>query len=129
MSLVDSMKESILSDKSKNFSIRIVNMCKYLRKEKKEFVISDQVLRSGTSIGANISESRAAFSKKDFISKLGISLKECSESLHWLSLLKETNYLSEKEYESIYNDCFELARILNASIKTAKRNKENDENK
>lgn len=123
------MKESILSDKSKNFSIRIVNMCKYLRKEKKEFVISDQVLRSGTSIGANISESRAAFSKKDFISKLGISLKECSESLHWLSLLKETNYLSEKEYESIYNDCFELARILNASIKTAKRNKENDENK
>lgn len=97
-------------------------MSNYLCSNKKEFIISKQVLRSGTSIGANIAEAGAAFSKNDFIYKLVISLKECSETLHWLEALKNTNYLSEKEYESIYNDCFELARLLSSSIKTAKKN-------
>ncbi|MCL2338782.1 MAG: four helix bundle protein [Proteobacteria bacterium] len=116
------MKESILRQKSEKFTTRIINMYKYLCKEKKEFVISKQVLRSGTSIGANVSEAGSAFTKKDFISKLGISLKENAETLHWLKSLKSTGFLSEKEFESIYNDCLEISRLLNASIKTAKKN-------
>ena len=119
------MKESVLRQKSQNFATRIVNMHKYLGK-KKEFTISKQILRSGTSIGANIAEAGSAFTKKDFISKLGISLKECSETLYWLSILKNSEFISEKQYESIYKDCFEIASILNASIKTAKKNLNND---
>jgi len=102
-------------------------MYKYLCKEKKEFVISKQVLRSGTSIGANVAEANSAFSKKDFICKLGISLKECSETAHWLDILKDTDFLSEKAYESIHSDCIEITKLLTSSIKTAKRNMELEE--
>ena len=121
------MKESILRQKSEKFTTRIINMHKYLCKEKKEFTISKQVLRSGTSIGANIAEAGSAFSKKDFISKLGISLKECAETLHWLNALKNTGFLSDNEFDSINNDCQEIGRMLNSSIKTAKKNLKNDE--
>ena len=123
------MKESALRQKSENFTIRIINMYRYLSKEKKEFTISKQVLRSGTSIGANIAEAGSAFSKKDFVFKLGISLKECAETLHWLDALKNTGFLSDKEFDSISGDCWEIRRILNASIKTAKKSIENGDDK
>ncbi|MDR1206956.1 MAG: four helix bundle protein [Rickettsiales bacterium] len=123
------MKESVLRDKSETFTTRIINMHKYLCKEKKEFTISKQVLRSGTSIGANIAEAGSAFTKKDFVCKLGISLKECAETRHWLKSLRNAEFLSEKEFESIYNDCLEIGRMLNSSIITAKNNLEKENKK
>lgn len=106
--------------KSKRFAIRIVNMYKYLCSEKKEYILSKQVLRSGTSIGANIAEAECAISRNDFLSKLYISLKECNETAYWLELLHETDYLDDDMFESILNDCLELKRILSASTKTIK---------
>ena len=87
------MKENLVFDKSKDFAIRIVNLYKYLCETKKEYVLSKQVLRSGTSIGANIAESECAISKKDFMSKLYIALKEATETLYWLELLYKTEYI------------------------------------
>ena len=92
-------KERTARIKSKKFAVRIVNLYRYLSAEKKEYVLSKQILRSGTSIGANIAESEYAQSRKDFLSKLYIALKECAETLYWLDLLYETEYLSEKEYQ------------------------------
>ena len=121
------MKESVLRQKSDRLTTRIINLYKYLCGAKKEYVISKQILRSGTSIGANIAEAAFASSKKDFISKLSISIKECSETIHWLNALKNSKILSEKEYQSIYDDCAEIGRMLNSSIKTAKANLEKTE--
>lgn len=87
------MSESIVFEKSKKFAVRIVNLYKYLRDERNETVLSKQLLRSGTSIGANIAEANCAFSKKDFLAKMYIAFKECSESCYWLELLYSTNYL------------------------------------
>ena len=104
--------------KCMDFSIRIVNLYKYLVEEKKEYVLSKQLLRSGTSIGANLAEAQAAISKKDFVAKAYISLKEATESMYWLELLYKTDYLKKEEYESLRQDCNELKRMLTSIIKT-----------
>lgn len=104
--------------KSKRFAVRIVNLYKYLCAEKKEFVLSKQVLRSGTSIGANIAESECAISEKDFLSKIYIALKECAETIYWLDLLAETDCLKAEEYQSLYADCEELRKMLSSTTKT-----------
>lgn len=98
----------LMQEKCMNFSIRIVNLCRLLEKEKHEHHISAQLFRSGTSIGANYAEAQSAISKNDFIAKVYISSKECNESLYWLELLYHTHYITEQQYESIYEDCLEL---------------------
>jgi four helix bundle protein len=115
-------RDNPLSDKSFAFAVRIVKLYKYLCDEKKEFVLSKQLLRSGTSIGANISESQDAQSSNDFISKLSISLKEARESKYWIDLLKETEYLSVLETNSILSDLEEIIKLLVSIIKTTKMN-------
>lgn len=112
--------ESILEQKSFQFAIRIVNLCKHLRNAKEEYTLSKQLLRSGTSIGANVAEAQQAQSKADFISKLSIALKETTETKYWVRLLAATGYLSEQEYQSIFPDCVEIEKMLTSSVKTAK---------
>ena len=112
--------DSILEQKSFQFAVRIVNLCKHLRSTKNEYILSKQLLRSGTSIGANLSEAQQAQSKADFISKLSIALKETSETKYWIKLLAATEYLTDQEYHSIYSDCVELEKMLVASVKTSK---------
>ena len=114
------MSHSILIEKSKIFAIRIVNLYKHLSSTKTEYVLSKQLLRSGTSIGANIREANYAQSRKDFIAKMHIALKEAGESEYWLELLYETKYLSESEFSIIAADCSELNRLLISTLKTAK---------
>ena len=108
--------------KSKRFAVRIVNLYKYLRSNKGEYVLSKQLLKSGTSIGANIAESTCAFSKKDFLAKIYIAFKECAETEYWLELLSETGYLTAQEYTSVSADCLELKKLLSAITKTTKEN-------
>ena len=115
------MGRSIALDKSKGFAIRIVKLYKYLCEEKHEFVLSKQLLRSGTSIGANLSEALYGVSRKDFLSKVSISLKECAETRYWLELLFEAEYLLDTEYNSIDEDCVELIRLLTSITKTTKQ--------
>lgn len=110
--------------KSTDFSVRIVKLCKHLN-GKKETVISKQLLRSGTSIGANLSEAKYAESTADFIHKLSLSMKECSETEYWLEVLSRTGYLNEQEYESIRADCSEIAKLLTSIIKTTKEKTNN----
>ena len=116
------MKENLLIDKSIAFAARIVKLHQYLSKNKKETVISKQIVRSGTSIGANINEANYGQSKADFISKMHIALKETAETEYWLRLLILSEYISEKEGESLLNDCLEIKRILVATLNTAKNN-------
>ena len=115
------MKENALIDKTIVFAARIVKLYRYLTKDKKETVISKQLLRSGTSIGANINEANYGQSRADFIFKLHIALKETAETEYWIKLLIMSEYLSEDMGNSILQDCLEIKRILIASIKTAKR--------
>ena len=115
------VQNSILRKKSFAFAIRIVNLYKYLIEVKKEYVMSKQLLRSGTSIGAMVREAQNAESDKDFIHKLGISQKECDESLYWMELLRETDYLTQLEFESINQEGIELIKMLKSSIVTSKR--------
>lgn len=112
------MKESLLKEKSKAFALRIIKMYNYLCEDKKEFVLSKQVLRSGTSIGANIAEAFYAQSKAYFTAKLHISRKEAGETVYWIELLKEAEYLDEAKAESMIADCKELLKLLTSSIKT-----------
>ena len=107
-----------MADKSFEFAVRIVNLCKYLRYKKKEFVLSKQLLRSGTSIGANVHEGRRAQSRADVLAKMSIALKESNETYYWLKLLYRTEYLSKEEYLSMYADIDEILRILTAICKT-----------
>ena len=116
------MADSLTFDKSKDFAIRIVNLCKYLRTDKREYILSKQLLRSGTSIGANISEALYGVSRKDFLAKAFISLKECAETKYWLELLFKTDYLSESEFNSIDRDCTELLKLLTKIVKTTRQN-------
>ena len=116
-------QKSILIDKSLLFAARIVKLNKYLIKEKHETVIAKQIIRSATSIGANANEAIYGISKADFIAKLQISLKETAETEYWLRLLILSEYLSEKEGESLLNDCLEIKKILVATLNTAKENK------
>ena len=117
------MKENILKGKSFKFAVRIVNFYKYLCEKKKEFVLSKQVLRSGTSVGAMVREAEHSESKIDFIHKMGIAQKEINETIYWLELLKETNFITDKEFTSIHGDALEIIKIVTASIKTAKSRK------
>ena len=110
-----------IQDKSFQFAVRIVKLCKIFRNDRSEYVLSKQLLRSGTSIGANIAEAQQAQSRADFIAKLNVSLKETTETIYWLRLLEATDYLSEMEYKSIISDCVEIEKILTASIKSLKK--------
>ena len=114
--------DNVVKEKSFDFSVRIVNLYKHLTNNKQEYVLSKQLLRSGTSIGANICEAEQAQSPSDFISKLNISLKEACESNYWLRLLHRTDYLSDSEYTSIITDCRELTRLLTSIIRSLKSN-------
>jgi four helix bundle protein len=116
-------KKNVLRDKSFAFAVRTVNLYKYITTNKAEYVLSKQLLRSGTSIGANVRESQNVESTADFIHKLGIAQKETDETLYWLELLKETDFLSESEFESIQNDATELMKIIRSIILTVKANK------
>ena len=109
-----------IQKKSFLFAIRVVNLCKILRDERKETILSKQLLRSGTSIGANVAEAQNAQSRADFQSKLNIALKEATETKYWLQLLEATDYLTTEEFASIHSDCAELERILSASVKKLK---------
>ena len=112
------MSKSIVKEKSFEFAIRIVKLYKYLMEEKKEFVLSKQLLRCGTSIGANINEAQQGQSKKDFLMKMNISLKECTETKYWIELLSATNYINPEQKESIIKDCIELEKMLTSIVKT-----------
>ena len=111
-------REKTAEFKSRKFAIRIVRLYQHLRENRKEYILSKQLLRSGTSIGANIAESECAISRKDFLSKTYIAFKETNETLYWLELLHETDYLTKQEYESIKADCEELKKILSSITKT-----------
>lgn len=116
------MKESLVYNKAFKFSVRIVKLYKYLCTEKSEYTLSKQILRSGTSIGANIKEGIFAQSKKDFISKMSIALKEASETVYWLELLTATEYIDALASKSILNECEEINNMLVAIVKTTKVN-------
>ena len=111
------MKDNTILRKSLAFSVRIVNLHKYLTSQKKEYILSRQICKSGTSIGANIAEAQRAQSTADFVAKLKIALKEASETQYWLQLLHETNYLSDKAFTSLHSDLLEILRILTAICK------------
>lgn len=111
------MNNNVTYDKAYRFAIRIVNAYKYLIEDKKEFVLSKQLLRSGTSIGANIAEANGAISKADFSAKISIAYKESLETKYWLSLLKDTGYIDTKSFDSIYKDADEISKILFSILK------------
>ena len=117
------MDKNIVKEKSDAFAVRIVNLYKYLAEEKNERVLSKQILRSGTSIGANVAESEYAISPEDFTAKMYISLKECAETKYWLELLVKTEYITKEQFESIYKDCEELRKLLSSISKTMKDKK------
>jgi len=114
------MEHNNIQDKSFQFAIRIVNLCKLLRTERREYTLSGQLQESGTSIGANVSEAQHAQSRADFLSKLNIALKEATETKYWLRLLRATDYLTETEFQSIHEDCVEIEKILVTSVKSIK---------
>ena len=116
-----SERKSIIKDKSFAFAVRIVRLYKHLCENKKEFVLSKQLLRSGTAVGALVREAQNAESQKDFIHKLGIAQKECDETNYWLELLKETDYLTDKEFESINSEATELLKMIRSAIITSKK--------
>ena len=114
------MNDNLILTKSMDFAVRAVNLYKYLSSEKDEYVMSKQVYRSGTSIGANIREALQGQSKADFTAKMSIALKEASETEYWLELLVKTDYLSKSEYENIQKDCGEIARLLTSIVKSSR---------
>jgi four helix bundle protein len=116
------MRNDVLKEKSFAFAVRCINLYKYLVDNKKEFIISKQLLRSGTSVGANVRESKNAESAMDFIHKLGIAQKECDETMYWLELLKTTEFLDAKMFDSMFQDAAELLKIIKSSILTKKKN-------
>jgi four helix bundle protein len=115
-------EKTLITNKSFEFAIRIVKLYKYLTETKKEFVLSKQILRSGTSIGANVRESQNAESKADFIHKMAIAQKEAGETIYWLELLNATDYLAQSEFQSIHDDAISVLKIITAIIKTTKNN-------
>ena len=112
------MKENAVAEKSKAFALRIISLYKYLNDEKREYVLSKQVLRSGTSIGASIAEAQCGISDKDFLAKMYIAFKECSETRYWLELLHESEYITDGQYDSIMVDCSELYKLLSSITKS-----------
>jgi len=115
------MSESILKTKSYKFAIRIVKFFLFLRKDKKEYVLSKQVLKSGTAIGALVREAEFGQSKADFINKMQIALKEANETDYWLNILCDTDYITDKMFQSIDFDCQELIKLLVSTVKTSKQ--------
>ena len=115
------MKENIILDKSYQFAKRIVKLYLYLKKEKKEFELARQILKSGTSIGANVEEAVGGFSRKDFSSKIGIAYKEARETKYWLRLLHDTNIIESKIFNSLNEDCEELLKIIGSILKTLRK--------
>jgi four helix bundle protein len=122
------MKENIIKNKSFEFAIRIVKLYQYLGIEKKEFILSKQLLRSGTSVGAMVRESEHSESKADFVHKLAIAQKEINETIYWLELLKATDYLRQEQFDSINNDAVEIIKLITAIIKSTKSNINNQNN-
>ncbi len=118
---MNNKKVSILNEKTYSFAIRIVRLSQYLQKEKNEYVLSKQILRSGTSIGALVRESEFGQSKADFVNKLSVALKEANETEFWILLLKDTDYIESRLAESLLSDCKEIIPLLISSIKTVKR--------
>ena len=116
--------KNIVGDKAYVFALRIINAYKYFTREQKEFILSKQMLRSGTAIGALTKEAEHAQSRADFVNKMNIALKEANETEYWLMLLKDSEYMDEKAFTSIYNDCNELIRLLASIVKTTKGNKD-----
>lgn len=116
------MKNAVL-EKSMDFAIRIVRLCKWLREEKKEYILTKQLLRSGTSVGANLSEAQAAMSEADFLAKVYISYKECKETDYWITLLHRTDYLDDVQFESVHKDVEELEKLLSSITKTVRQKK------
>ncbi len=114
------MKENVILDKSLDFAVRIVNLYKYLITDKKEYVLSKQILKSGTAIGALVREAQQAESNADFIHKLAIALKEADETDYWLILLNKTDYLNDEQFSSLKNDAEELIKLLISIIKSSK---------
>jgi four helix bundle protein len=114
------MRVGVTYQKGKAFAIRIVKLYQYLRDEKKEYVLSKQILRCGTGIGANIAEANCAFSEKDFLAKMYIAFKECAETEYWLELLYDTDYINEQAFQSMIGDCREMKKLLSAITKTTK---------
>jgi four helix bundle protein len=118
-------KDNPVKTKSFQFAIRVVNLYKLLSAERKEFILSKQLLRSGTSVGANVREAVNAQSPADFIHKLAIAQKECDEALYWLELMKETNYINDSEFTSMHNDAAEILKIIRSIILTSKKKTHN----
>ena len=123
------MTDSILRTRSKNFAKRIVLLCRVLRENRADTILIDQLLRCGTSVGANIHEAQYAQGTKDFISKFEIALKECSESEYWLELLHETGSISNEEFGSLRKDCIELRRMIVSSVVTLKKKTESGQDR
>ena len=115
-----SMGDSIIYRKAYSFALEIVKLYKYLSTEKREFVLSKQLLKSGTSIGANINEAISSESKKDFVHKLGIALKEARETLYWLNLLKDSGFITVEQFTGLNNECNSIIKILSSIILTTK---------
>ena len=116
------MAESVMLNKAKSFAVEIVNVCNNVRETKRESVLTRQLIRSGTSIGANIHESKYAYGTADFIFKMQIALKECYESEYWLELLNKTGYIDDEQFKKMVNDCGQIRRMLISSINTIKEN-------
>ena len=115
-------KENVILEKSKNFALRIIRLYNYIKEEKNEFILTKQLLRAGTSVGANVVEAIYAISRKEFLSKMYIAFKECNETAYWLELLYKSDYLNKDEYNSICDDCIEIRKLLSAITKTVKEN-------
>lgn len=116
------MSKSIMLDRAKDFAVEIVDLCRSIKETRRESVLTNQLLRAGTSIGANIHESKYAHSTADFIAKMQIALKECYETEYWLELLNRTGYITEEQYKPLQNQCGAIRRMLISSINTAKAN-------
>lgn len=114
------MKEDPLKSKSYEFAIRIVQLARHLQSDRKEYVLQKQILRSGTAIGALISEAKFAQSRADFINKMHIALKEANETIYWISILKDTDYIDESTYNILFSLCNELVSMLAATVRTSK---------
>ena len=124
LSVEVSMGENLLVDLSKRFAIDTINLCTDIQNNLKNYVLANQFLRSGTSVGANIHEANYAASRADFINKLQIALKECYESEYWLDIFKETNIITKEKYESMFLQCSKIRKLLVSSINTAKKNQQ-----
>lgn len=119
------MKENAIQEKSYNFALDIIRLVRIVQDQKREFILTKQLIRSGTSIGANVREADSSESKADFIHKLAIAQKECTESMYWIELLKDSGYIDNMEFERIHPKAIEIMRLITSIIKTAKSNLKN----